>query len=259
MPRIVFSISVIVLIVATTAVNAQESNTAPQGWVALFNGKDLEGWTGGTTRNPLEIKALSEEEAKVWREKMDQGVAAHWRVEDGQLVSDGHEPHLVTLRDFGNFEMTVDWKLSPKGDSGIYLRGCPQVQIWDPTNEADHKHGADKGSGGLWNNEKAGKDPIALADKPIGQWNRMVIRMVGPYVTVVLNGKTVIRDIPLENYYDRNQAVPSTGPIHLQTHGSETRFRNVFIREIDEEESKRLLAQIHQAAQGSGKDSDQAE
>ena len=245
MHRIHLSVAILLaMIVCTAGAKAQESNVAPDGWTALFNGQDLQGWTGGTTRNPLEIKALPEAEAKAWRDKMDRGVAAHWRVEDGQLISDGHEPHLVTLRDFADFEFSVDWKLSPKGDSGIYLRGCPQVQIWDPTNEKDHQHGADKGSGGLWNNEKRGKDPSVLADKPIGQWNQMRIRMVGSYVTVVLNGKTVVKDVPLENYYDRSSAVPEAGPIHLQTHGSETRFRNVFIREIGPEESARLLAEI---------------
>lgn len=229
---------------------AQENNQPPEGFESLFNGKDFAGWTGGTTRNPAKIAALPPEAAKKWREQMEAGVAKHWRVEDGQIVNDGHEPHLITDRDYRDFEFWVDWKLSPKGDSGIYLRGCPQVQIWDPTNKAAHPHGADKGSGGLWNNKKQGRDPSALADKPIGQWNRMYIRMVGPYVTVILNGKTVVENVPLENYYDRKSPPPMSGPIHLQTHGSETRFRNLFVREIPEEEANTLLAEIHGGDEG---------
>ena len=235
---------VLLIMLACTTVTAQENNQAPEGFTPLFNGKDLVGWTGGTTRNPEEIKNLPAEAAKAWREKMDAGVAAHWKVEDGQVVNDGHEPHLVTDRDYADFEFWVDWKLSPNGDSGIYLRGCPQVQIWDPTNKAAHPDGADKGSGGLWNNQKKGRDPSELADKPIGEWNRMYIRMVGPYVTVKLNGKTVVDNVPLENYYDRSKAPPKAGPIHLQTHGSETRFRNIFIREIKADEAREILDDI---------------
>ena len=226
------------------SVFAQDNNQPPDGFVSLFNGEDLKSWTGGTTRNPEEIKNLPPEEAQAWRKKMDEGVAAHWRVKDAQIISDGHEPHLVTARDYGDFEFWVDWKLSANGDSGIYLRGCPQVQIWDPSNKAAHVHGADKGSGGLWNNQKQGRDPSELADKPIGEWNRMYVRMVGPYVTVILNDKTVIKNIPLENFYDRSKPPPKSGPIHLQTHGSETRFRNIFIREIKAEEANELLNAI---------------
>lgn len=235
---------VLLTLLICTPVVAQDNNQPPEGFTSLFNGKDLEGWTGGTTRNPEEIKNLPDDQAKAWRETMDAGVAKHWKVEDGQVVNDGHEPHLITDRDYGDFEFLVDWKLSPNGDSGIYLRGCPQVQIWDPTNKAAHPHGADKGSGGLWNNQKQGRDPSELADKPIGEWNRMYIRMVGPYVTVKLNGKTVVDNVALENYYDRSKPPPIHGPIHLQTHGSETRFRNIFIREITAEEAKQLIDDI---------------
>lgn len=241
LPTLIALIACLLLIVP---VSAQNNNQAPEGFTALFNGKDFAGWTGGTTRNPEEIKALPEDQAKAWRKKMQEGVAKHWRVADGELINDGHEPHLITDRDYGDFELWVDWKLSANGDSGIYIRGCPQVQIWDPNNKAAHKHGADKGSGGLWNNKLAGRDPSQLADKPIGEWNRMYIRMVGPYITVKLNGKTVVDNVVLENFYDRKKPVPMAGPIHLQTHGSETRFRNVFVRELSSEESNTLIAEI---------------
>ena len=57
---------------------------------------------------------------------------AHWKVVDGVLVFDGKGRSLCTAKDYANFEMLVDWKITPHGDSGIYLRGSPQVQIWDP-------------------------------------------------------------------------------------------------------------------------------
>jgi hypothetical protein len=124
------------------------------------------------------------------------------------------------------------------------LRGAPQVQIWDPSDENVKKHGADKGSGALWNNKQNERFPPEVADKPLGEWNRMYIRMVGPYVMVKLNDKLVVDNVVMENYYKPEMPIYATGPIYLQTHGSETRFRNVFVREIPAKESNRLLSEI---------------
>jgi hypothetical protein len=216
---------------------AQPAGDPPSGFAALFDGESLAGWRGGTTHDPRSI--APEDQAK-W----DATVPLHWRVEDGELVNDGQEPHLVTDREFGDFELWIDWKLPPKGDSGIYLRGCPQVQLWDPTNEADFANGADKGSGALWNNERHERFPPEVADRPRGEWNRMYIRMIGEHVKVVLNDKVVVDNVVLENYYDRKRPVFARGPIHLQTHGSETRFDNIFVREIPPEEANEILAKI---------------
>ncbi len=223
--------------VFTSAAFAEENNQPPKGFTALFDGKDLKGWKGGSTVDPAKI-------TKEQQEKWNAELPKHWKVENGELVSDGHEPYLATKKDYGDFEMWVDWNLSAKGDSGIYLRGCPQVQIWDPTNEEAHKHGSDKGSGALWNNDKHEKWPKVLADKPIGEWNRMYIRLIGERVTVILNDKKVVDNVVMENYYDRKKPLPKTGPIELQTHGSETRFRNVFVREIGPEEANKALSQM---------------
>ncbi len=227
-----------------TPAAAQKNNEPPEGFVALFNGRDIENWTGGLTRDPREIAALPDDERAAWDAKMQQGIREHWRVEDGTLVSDGKDPFLATIEDYGDVELWVDWKIGPLGDSGIYLRGTPQVQIWDPNNPNAQPHGADKGSGGLWNNKQNERFPTEVADRPVGEWNRMFVRMVGPYVSVTLNGKQVVENVVMENYYDRELPVYKRGPIYLQTHGGETRFRNVFLREIPAEEANRMLADI---------------
>ncbi|MCI0334067.1 MAG: DUF1080 domain-containing protein [Planctomycetes bacterium] len=223
---------------------AQEDNNPAKGFTALFNGKDFNDWTGGATRDPREIAALPADKRAAWDDEMKRGINEHWRVEDGMLISDGHDPYLATKRDYGDFEMWLDWKIGAGGDSGIYLRGTPQVQIWDPADPRVKEHGAPKGSGALWNNKKGERFPTELADKPIGQWNRMYIRMVGPYVTVTLNGKNVVDNVVMENYYDPKIPIYATGPIYLQTHGAETRFRNVFVREIPTDEADKLLSEI---------------
>ena len=236
------SLLCIALFVFASTVQAEE-NVPPKGFTALFDGKDLKGWKGGSTADPSKI---TPEQQAAW----DKEIPQHWKVENGELVSDGHGPHLVTDKDYGDFEMWVDWKLASCGDSGIYLRDTPQVQLWDPACERDHQHGSDKGSGALWNNQKAERFPSEVADKPIGEWNRMYIRMVGDKVTVVLNDKKVVDNVVLENFFDRSQPVFPKGTIQLQTHGSETRFKNVFVREIPADEAAKLLSEIGGGEEG---------
>lgn len=236
----------LLLLIAWTTVGrawAQDSAQAPPGFGPLFDGKTLAGWRGGTTKDPRTISAADQKQ-------MDAALPQHWRVDDGELVSDGKEPYLATDREFGDFELWVDWKLQPKGDSGIYLRGCPQVQLWDPANEAERANGADKGSGGLWNNQRYERFPLTVADRPTGQWNHVYVRMVGELVKVVLNDKLVVDNVVFENYYDRKIPVFARGPIDLQTHGSEARFDNIFVRPIPPDEANKLLADTNGGDEG---------
>ncbi|HVV70242.1 MAG TPA: DUF1080 domain-containing protein, partial [Verrucomicrobiae bacterium] len=159
------------------------------------------------------------------------------------LVNDGQGLYLTTDKFYGDFELLIDYRTVPLADSGIYLRGCPQVQIWDYTEKAKFNLGSDKGSGALWNNSPGapGKDPLVLADKPFGEWNHFRIIMAGSRVWVWLNDKQTVDGALMENYYDRKLPVPPKGPIQLQTHGGEIRWRNVYIREIGSDEANKLL------------------
>jgi hypothetical protein len=215
----------------------------PRGYVALFNGTDLSGWWGAETEDPRKYLALPPEELQKKKETSLSDIRQHWSVDKGELVNDGHGLYLTTDKNYGNFELLVDYKTVAKADSGIYLRGCPQVQIWDYTDPGKFNIGGDKGSGGLWNNSpgKPGKDPLVKADKAFGEWNHFRIIMVGSRVWVWLNGKQTVDGANMENYYDRKQPVPAQGPIQLQTHGGEIRWRNVFLREIGSEEATKLL------------------
>ena len=216
---------------------------APAGFTPLFNGKDLTGWWGADTEDPRKYMALSEEEFKKKHDASLENIQQHWRAEGDELVNDGKGLYLTTDKFYGDFELLLEYKTVPLADSGIYLRGVPQVQIWDSTEKAKFNIGADKGSGALWNNSPGapGKDPLVKADKPFGQWNEFRIMMVGSRVWVWLNGKQTVDGAIMENYYDRKQPVPPKGPLQLQTHGGEIRWRNLFIREIGSDEADKLL------------------
>jgi hypothetical protein len=218
------------------------ANTPPPGFTALFNGNDLGGWWGAITEDPRAYLALPPMEFEQKHDDSLADVRQHWTAQNGELVNDGKGLFLTSDKNYGDFELLVDYRTVPRADSGIYLRGCPQVQIWDSTEPDKFSIGADKGSGGLWNNSPGapGKDPLVKADRSFGQWNHFRIIMAGPRVWVWLNGKPTVAGAVLENYFNRKLPVPPKGPIQLQTHGGEIRWRNLFIREIGGDEANKL-------------------
>lgn len=189
------------------------------------------------------LREMSPEDQAKKRAEWMQEFEQHWKVENGELVNDGKGPYATTEKEYGDIELLLEYKTVPKADSGIYLRATPQVQIWDHTEEPKFKYGANKGSGGLWNNTKGapGKDPLVLADKPFGEWNSFRIIQIGDRTTVYLNDKLVVDNAVMENFWDRTQPLWSKGPIQLQTHGGEIRWRNIFIREISTNAAPKIL------------------
>lgn len=226
------------------ASSAPAQNEPPKGFTAIFNGKDLSGWQGMGTIDPRKFLAMSEEARAKKLEADTEDAKKHWSVDKGELVNDGHGVYLTTGKDYGDIELLIDYKTVPTADSGIYLKATPQVQIWDSTEARSRKLGSDKGSGGLWNNSPGapGKDPLVLADKPFGEWNSFRIIQLGARTTVYLNGKLVVDHAIMENYWDRKKPLVARGPIQLQTHGGEIRWRNIFLREIPAEEANAMLA-----------------
>ena len=209
----------------------------PEGFRALFNGRDLSGWYG---LNPHSVAKLEGEAKEAALKKMRSEFAEHWRVESDELVNNGTGPYATTEEEFGDIELLIEYKTVAKADSGIYLRGTPQVQIWDTTKEGGKwDRNADKGSGGLFNNAKGapGQLPLVHADKPFGEWNSFRIRQIGAKTSVWLNDKLVVDGAEMANYWDRTKPLPAKGPIMLQTHGGEIRWRNIFVREISPAEA----------------------
>ncbi len=230
---------------AAPALVPQDNNQAPQGFAPVFNGKDLAGWHGMPHFDPRTLAALEPAKREAQIAEWTADAKKHWTVKDGALVNDGDGAYLTTDKEYGDIELLIDYKTVAQADSGIYLRGTPQVQIWDWTVEGGkHNLGADKGSGGLWNNSPGapGKDPSVLADRPFGQWNRFKIRQVGARTSVTLNDKLVVDNAIMENFWDRSAPLFPKGVIQLQTHGGEIQWKNVFVRELSADEANSVLA-----------------
>lgn len=203
-----------------------------EGFVCLFNGKNLDGWKG-LVENPIARSKMSQEELAKAQEKADELMRRDWIVENGDLLYIGHGwDNICTVKDYADFELLVDWKLDPSGkepDAGVYLRGAPQVQIWD-IRRTDV--GAQVGSGGLYNNKKNPSTPTSVEDNKLGEWNTFRIIMRGEKVTVWLNGTKVVDNVVLENYWDRNLPIFPREQIEMQAHGSRCYFRNIYVKQL---------------------------
>jgi len=208
------------------------SRTSPsEGFTSIFNGKNLRGWKG-LVGDPKQRAAMSPDALAEAQAKADETAKADWRVESGALVYRGSNyNNLVSAKDYLNFELLADWMIEPYADSGIYLRGTPQVQIWDPYTMPT-RNGSEVGSGGLYNNKTNASTPLVVADQPIGEWNRFRIVMAGEKVHVFLNDQLVVNGATLENYWQRDLPLFPYGPIELQAHKSVVWFKDLYIREI---------------------------
>ena len=213
---------------------------APCGFETYFDGcpgQLATMWKGVTTEekfdNPVVRQAATAEKRAAMQQKADAQRDAHWSVRNGNLFFDGFKGgySLATKKDYADFELWADWRImSITGDSGLYLRGSPQVQIWDAHNQWHI------GSGGLYNNRTAKtgnlSKALTIADRPVGDWNRFHVIMRGEKVTVWLNGVLVVDNVTIENYWDRTQPIFPKEQIELQCHGDPIEWRNIFIKEL---------------------------
>ena len=216
-------------------------DSSNHGFEPLFDGCSLDGWQGWPG-DPVELSQMTRSKRKAAIEHAQRLALEHWRPRNGILFFDGSPEagNLCTIEHFGDFELLVDWKLASEGggDSGIYLRGSPQVQIWDPRNDPP---ATNVGSGGLYNNKGHTAIPAQFADNLPGQWNRFHIITRGTTVTVYLNGVLVADRVPFEDYWANKAAgddvyagklIDARGPIELQAHASPVWFRNIWIRRL---------------------------
>ena len=215
-----------------------------KGFVQVFNGKDLTGWKG-LVDNPILRREMDAKTLATKQEAADRVMREGWQVQpDGELLFLGKGDNIATVKKYGNIEMWVDWKIyddgHKEGDAGIYLKGAPQVQIWDISRV---KVGAQVGSGGLYNNKTHESKPLLVADNPLGDWNSFYIKMVDDKVTVYLNGVLVTDNVLLENYWNRNLPLYVKEQIELQAHGSRIGYRDIYIKDLPTTEIYELTAE----------------
>jgi Domain of Unknown Function (DUF1080) len=237
----------VILIITTVQVYAQ-GDKAPKGFTSLFNGKDFANW------------------------KIPAGDNGHWKIVDGVIdydaESEAEQKDLWSEKSYKNFELYVDWRIKetpwknqnvplilpsglhkknekgepitmvvPDSDSGILLRGVGKCQanIWNWPIGSGEVYGY-RMDEKMPPEVRRGVTPKVNADKNIGEWNTFKITMKADRMTVELNGIVVIENALLP-------AIPESGPIGLQHHGSKkdgdwnsppslVQFKNIYIKEL---------------------------
>lgn len=171
--------------------------------VALFDGKTMDAWDVQHKDRP-----------------------SGWSVADGVMGNAPKANNLVSKERFKDFRLDAEYKLSPKGNSGIYLRGRYEFQVLDDAGAAPESHG----HMAIY----ARKAPDVNASKPAGEWQTAQITLVGNCVTVVLNGKTVHDNARIPGItggaLDAKETEP--GPIMIQGDHEQVWFRKVIVTPI---------------------------
>jgi hypothetical protein len=210
-----------IIFLAMTAGHAEQA-----GWKVLFDGTSLDAWKGFKTDKPGE----------------------GWKIVDGTLHRAGQGGDLVTREQFGDFELTLDWKVAGSGNSGIFFRGLDEGEaIWHSApemqvlNNAVHRDGKDPLTSAGSN--YAVHPPVRDVTKPIGEWNSVRLLVKGAHVEHWLNGVKVVeyelwspdwdarvKKSKFIKYPQYGRA--KVGHIGLQDHGDPVWFRNIRIRSI---------------------------
>jgi len=176
-----------------------------------------------------------------WQQIGGQGGA--WRIEEGVLsIDEGSGGWLATHRQYGNFVLSLDYRISPAGNSCVFIRapleGDPaytglEIQIVDDYAERPSPLESWQYTGSLYGVQA----PSNRVSKQAGQWQTMVIVARGPRIQVELNGTKIV-DADLTNYTYLANTHPgltrTSGYVGLQSHGSRVEFRNIRIRELPE-------------------------
>jgi|SRR5690242_4688353 len=213
------------------AMNTLSKKEKRAGWKLLFNGKDLEGW----------------------HTYLQQDATPGWQVKDGIIVLDPSAPHggdLTTNAEYENYELSLEWKISKGGNSGVifnvhedpryratYLTG-PEMQVLD-NKDADDNKKANHLAGSLYDIIAA--DPSAV--HPAEEWNHIIIRLDKGHLTLKMNGKEVVETQMWDDNWKQLVAkckfkntpefgIYKKGHIALQDHGNVVSFRNIMIREL---------------------------
>lgn len=195
----------------TSGLDARHAPRDGEGWIPLFNGRDLTGWRG-----------------------RENGFGA-WKVIDGVMVNDVgpgiHGVDILTTQKFWDFEIYYEYVIPEGSNSGLYLRGRYEIQIWDDYGKEPRDAEVAKRFNGALYNVAA---PAARVSKPPNQWQSVFARIVGNRVSIVLNGTRIVDSVevhrPTGAHYD--DKVDTPGPIMIQGDHGRISLRNLYIRAL---------------------------
>lgn len=221
-----------------TISEADIKNAGDEEWTVLFDGTSFDGW----------------------KEYLKEGVSEHWKLEDGAMVfyppknrEKGESHNLVTEKEFTDFELSLEWRISEGGNSGIFwgvvempslkqpYQTGPEIQVLDNEGHPDGKNGTSHQAGALYDMVSPTED----VTNPVGEWNTMVLRIdhKAKRGKVHMNGKEIV-DFPVGGELWNVMVSKSkfadwehfgkhiTGKIGLQDHGDRVAFRNIKIKEL---------------------------
>jgi 3-keto-disaccharide hydrolase len=176
---------------------------AEEQWTALFNGTSLEGWHLRTPNGPN-----------------------GWKIVGGTYVNTPPSTDIQTDREFYNFDLHVEFNVTPGGNSGVYMRDKYEVQILDSYG----KPAAVDGCGALYRKVA----PAVNASKPAGEWQTFDIHFVGRRLTVIHNGQKVLDDVDVGpmGTGQASQRADGPGPLRLQGDHTGVSFRNLRLRPL---------------------------
>ena len=218
----------------STVANTLTAEERDAGWTLLFNGDDLDAWRGY---------------------RMDR-VPDGWSVDEGTIrflppkEEGAKRSDLITRKLYGDFELQLEWKLAPGGNSGIMFRVTedhlrsyftgPEMQILD-----DDKHRDGRKPETSVGSNYALHSPVREVARAIGEWNTVLIRAQGPHIELWLNGEKIVEYELWSEDWERRVAASkfrqwprygrnTSGHVALQDHGDELSFRNLKIRRLTE-------------------------
>jgi hypothetical protein len=201
------TLGVLVAVTGFVAIAADTAAPAPEkGWIALFDGKTLTGWVNG--RNP--------------------SAENRWTVEDGAMTNVAHGNDIATTQTFKDFDLKLEFKTVKEGNSGIYLRGREEIQVFDSFGKTE----VGKADCGAIYDQYA---PLANPCKAPGEWNTVEASYVGDTITAKLNGVLILDKVKITK--PTGGALPGgvgdPGPLLLQGDHGKVWYRNIQIRLID--------------------------
>ncbi|MGB0578724.1 MAG: 3-keto-disaccharide hydrolase [Limisphaerales bacterium] len=206
--------------------NPRVVNRSEDGFDLLFDGRRLENWRGASVGGRVFTEKAQQVDAQVAELHMN----THWFIASGAMHRDSAAADVMSLANYRDVELSLEYKVAAGATGGVLLRGVPQVLIQDRESTGNDLR---LGSGGLHDGRFLYRAPTAYADRFAGAWNRMRVILAGGNAHVFVNDRLVVKNKPFKNPDQPGASLPALGPIGLASGEGEVSFRSICARGID--------------------------